>query len=151
MRVLFVGTDCIGNWEDLMDGLDAAFVDGFDEKDPDAPQNHRVLSACRRYESVGDALAAHRPELVVIGVPNYRKNRPVYELQALSSAADLYIHKFRLASYDDFDAIRAAAREVGRDVFVGEAYRRDAKRSMARSFRRGERAIWIPESFGHQN
>ncbi|MDR1600213.1 MAG: hypothetical protein LBS11_10165 [Oscillospiraceae bacterium] len=133
MRVLFIGTDCIEKWDPYIGDLDCAFLNGFDEDIKANCGADTVLRSCRAFGSLSDALAAHKPSFVVIGVPNTRKNKPGYELAALASGADLYVHKFRLADFADYDRVLESSRVTGREVFMGESYRRAAATRTAAS------------------
>ena len=111
-RVLFIGSDHMEDQAQLKQPIQGAFYNGFEEAGLQSD-----------YASLEEAVELFRPDLAVIGVPNYRKNRPACESYLIRRKIPVLIQKFRLADHGDFTAILEEAERECTPVFVGEFYR----------------------------
>ncbi len=118
MRILFIGSDnmdaCFAPLQ--YDDLECAFFNGYEEE--------QIPKHCSRiYSDLQEAIKQFRPDLAIIGVPNYRKNRPEYEELVMQQNIPLLIQKFRLRKFEDFHRVVECQRRTGSNVYIGEFYR----------------------------
>jgi predicted dehydrogenase len=123
MKLLFIGTDEVNQWQDLVAGQRIAFLDAFRENESALSECEWLWRGAARIKSLGEGLEDFAPDYAVIGVPNYRKNDPRIEAALLKRGIPFYIHKFRPASPADFEKTFALQRKTGVEVLVGESYR----------------------------
>jgi predicted dehydrogenase len=123
MKIVFIGTDEVNQWRDLVPGQDIAFFDAFREDDSSRKECAWLWQGAVPIKSLDEGLERFKPDFAVIGVPNYRKNNPQIEAALLTQGIPFYIHKFRVACRGDFEKTYAVQRKTGVDVLVGEAYR----------------------------
>jgi predicted dehydrogenase len=123
MKILFIGTDGVEKWKPLIQGHEIAFLDGFDEKENSGAESGWLWNEAARIPTLEAGLERFKPDLAVIGVPNYRKNNPGIEILLLENGIPLFEHKFRTAAPEDFEKIYAVQRRTGTGVFMGEFYR----------------------------
>lgn len=123
-KVLFIGLQGLENWWEYHEIEYAGFFDGFDEVEHMNEESKKIMnSRYRIFGSVQEAVESFKPELAVINVPNYTKNRIEYETYLLDKGISLVEGKFRVSSYEDFRKILMSAEKSTATLFAGEFYR----------------------------
>ena len=130
LKILFIGSDHIGDRALLKTPYEAAYCDAFDEGCDAFPEKPLPLDA---------ALQTFKPDAAVVGVPNTRKNIPAAEVAVMDAGIPLLIQKFRLRDFSDYEMIRGAAAQRNAQVYIGEFYRLTPVAETVRQFIRAER------------